>query len=375
MRHILYLTGTRADYGLMQRTLMAIDRHPELNLGLVVTGMHLDPRFGDTVKEIEADGLRIAGRIPNDFDGGRSFMARAIADAISGCCDIFERERPDLVLLLGDRGEMLAGAIAAIHLNIPIAHLHGGERSGTVDEPVRHAISKLTHLHLTATTDAADRLICMGEHRDCIFTVGAPGLDGLTEDARLSRDELLTMAGLSSGSRIALMVFHPVVQSAKDGGRQIKAILSALRARGYTIIGLRPNADLGGELIRAVLESEKAAADLKLYTHMQRSEFVSWMAAADVMIGNSSAGIIEAASFGTPVINVGSRQQLRERNANVLDTEPDPLALIDALIEVERKGRFQAANIYGDGHSAPRIASLLAQLPLEPSLLDKACAF
>lgn len=375
MRRILYLSGTRADYGLMRRTLFSISRHSELELGIVVTGMHLDPLYGETVQEIEGDGLRIAGRIATHFGSNESFMARAIAATIKGCCEILERERPDMLMLLGDRGEMLAGAIAALHLNIPIVHIHGGERSGTVDEPVRHAISKLAHIHLTATDDAAQRLVRMGERSDSVFCVGAPGLDGLESEAIFSKKELLEKSGIAEGIPIALMIFHPVVQNANDGPRQVAEIISALRKGGFAIVGLRPNADFGGDAIRNLLDTESGSPDFKLYTHFPRQEFISWMAVADVMIGNSSAGIIEAASFGTPVINVGSRQNLRERNANVLDSEADEVAILSALDHILEVGRFPCNNIYGDGDSASRITDLLANIDLPSSLLDKACAY
>ena len=171
------------------------------------------------------------------------------------------------------------------------------------------------------------------------------------------------------------MVFHPVVQNADDGPRQVTEIISALRENGFAIVGLRPNADFGGDAIRNTLDSEADSGEFKLYTHFPRQEFVSWMAVADVMIGNSSAGIIEAASFGTPVINVGSRQNLRERNANVVDVDADAAAISAALNHVLKTGRFPIRNIYGNGDSAERLADLLATIELPPSLLDKACAY
>jgi GDP/UDP-N,N'-diacetylbacillosamine 2-epimerase (hydrolysing) len=374
-RKIYYLSGTRADYGLMRHSLAAIAAHEGIDLGIIVTGMHLDARFGSTWREIEADGHRIVGTIPNALTGDNASMARDIAATIEGCCDIFATERPDLLLLLGDRGEMLAGAIAAIHDNVFVAHIHGGERSGTVDEPVRHAISRLAHLHLPATEDGAMRLERMGERADCIFVVGAPGLDHLERGACISRAELMASMGWANDSRVALLVFHPVVQTADDGARQVAAILAALRSERYKIVGLRPNADTGGEAIRAMLEQHGDDPDLQLHTHLPRDAFVSWMAIADVMIGNSSSGIIEAASFGTPVINVGNRQRLRERNHNVRDVDASEEQIGAALAQVRQSGRFAQRNLYGDGQSARRIAQLLAEIPLPTTLLDKACAY
>lgn len=363
-RTIWYVTGTRADYGLMRATLRAIERRSDLRLGLLVTGMHLDPGFGETVREIEADGFDIVARIAaheEETSGGA--MARGIARMIAGFTGAIEARRPDLLLLLGDRGEMLAAAIAAIHADLPIAHIHGGERSGTVDEPVRHAISKLSHIHLTATRDAAERLARMGERDDMIFAVGAPGLVGLTELARRGRAELMAEAGFDPARPVALFVYHPVLQEGEAAGATAEAILDTLAARGFQTLVLKPNSDGGSQHIRAVLDRRAGSPGLKVLTHLERPLFVNWMAIADVMIGNSSAGIIEAASFGTPVVNVGARQTLRERNANVVDVGNGADEIGLALDRIGGK-RVDRANIYGDGTADVRIAELLATLPL-----------
>ena len=371
----MYLSGTRADYGLMRHTLRTITNHADLELGVIVTGMHLDKDYGETISEIEADGFSIVKRIPTNSYIVNSHMARGIASVIEGCCDLFAVDRPDLLLVLGDRGEMLGGAIASIYSNIPVAHIHGGERSGTVDEPVRHAISKLAHLHLTATQVSADRLISMGESADRVFCVGAPGLDDIMSQSLCSREMLFSREQLQDDKPVALLLLHPVVQTYDEGSRHIQSIIEAIRAAGYRMVGLRPNSDVGGEAIRRVLDAEAGASDLRLHTHLPRHEFLSWMAAADVMIGNSSSGIIEAASFGTPVINVGNRQRLRERNLNVFDVDADTEQLIAALKQARSVGKFPATNVYGDGKSAERITHLLASLPLDRSLLEKICAY
>lgn len=375
-RRVAYVTGTRADYGLMRRTLAEIDGRQDLSLQIVVTGMHLMTDHGHTVDEIATDGFDIAALIPVALDGATgASMARAIGTMIIEMTVVFERDRPDIVVLLGDRGEMLAGALAALHLNIPIAHIHGGERSGTIDEPVRHAISKLSHYHLVATQAAGDRLTRMGEHSEMVHVVGAPGLDGLEADAIFSVHQCRTSFGLDPDAPIALLVFHPVVQEASEGGRYLRAILSVLREKAIQSVIVRPNADAGATDILAVLDEEGDSDDVQVITHMPRGEFVSWMRAADFMIGNSSAGIIEAASFGTPVINIGSRQNLRERNANVIDIAPEASAIADAVDRALDIGRFAPQNIYGDGQAAGRIADLLATLPVGSQILDKCCAY
>lgn len=365
-RRVWYVSGTRADFGLLRATLSAIDSHPDLQLGILVTGMHLDTRFGETVREIEAAGFEIVARQPvvtGPSDGAA--MAKGIARMIDGFIDVMQQGQPDIILLLGDRGEMLAGAIAAIHLNIPIVHIHGGERSGTVDEPVRHAISKLSHFHLTATKEAAGRLIKMGERPENVHVVGAPGLVGLRESADKSRPDLAREAGFDPDRPIALLVYHPVLQEAEQGGANVSTILDALSSRGVQTVALMPNSDSGSDSIRSELDRRSGDRDILIATHFPRDQFVSWMAAADIMIGNSSSGIIEASTFGTPVVNIGSRQFLRERDTNVFDTNSTYDAVGAAIDGTLRHGRFPPGNIYGDGKSDDRIAKLLLSLSLD----------
>lgn len=375
-RTVVYVTGTRADYGLMRRTLQAISARPDMTLSLVVTGMHLDPAFGLTVREIERDGFAIADRVSIAAGDGGGSMARGIATMIAGFVDAFERAKPDIVLLLGDRGEMLAGAIAAAHLNIAVAHIHGGERSGTIDEPVRHAISKLAHLHLAATEESANRLVRMGEAETRVSIVGAPGLVGLASEPDRSRAELAAEVGFDLAKPTALMVYHPVHSEAGSAGDGTTAVLDALEAEQLQVVALMPNSDSGAAGIRAVLtDRAKGVSWLSLHTHLERRRFTAWMAEADVMVGNSSSGIIEAATFGTPVVNIGQRQQLRERNANVVDV-PVAKAEIQAAVQAAlANGRFAPANVYGDGGSDSRIADLLATVPLGQSLLAKCNAY
>jgi GDP/UDP-N,N'-diacetylbacillosamine 2-epimerase (hydrolysing) len=376
MRKICYVSGTRADFGLMQSTLLAIQARPSMELAIVVTGMHLSERYGNTVDDIVRAGLPVTQRVPVQMDPPTgATMARNVGRMLTAFVDAFEEIRPDVVLLLGDRGEMLAGALAAIHLNIPVAHIHGGERSGTVDEPVRHAISKLSHFHFTATADAAARLVRMGEREDHVRVTGAPGLDGVRELAHIDRLALCRDAGLRADAPVALLVFHPVLQEAAAAGRDTDIILDALADSGVQVMALMPNADAGSNDVRAALAARSGRPGMALVTHLPRDAFISWMAQADVMVGNSSAGIIEAASFGTPVINIGSRQAMRERNANVMDVPAKREALLDAVRQALAGGRLPPANLYGDGDAARRIVELLDQLPLDSHVLMKANAY
>ena len=375
-RRIAYLSGTRADFGLMRRTLEHIAATPGLSLELLVTGMHLSPDHGHTIDEIRAAGLTIAAEIPLDMQTrtGES-MALGIADCLRGVTKALARHRPDLLLLLGDRGEMLAGAIAALHLGIPTAHLHGGERSGTVDEPVRHAISKLATHHLVATAASRERLIAMGEDPARIHVTGAPGLDGLSALGAMPRDECLRALGLAPAARFGLVAFHPVVQQAAESRAQAATLIDALSAAGLPLVWLEPNADAGALGVLQALHEARWPAGSRRITHLGRPLFAAAMAHCDWLAGNSSAGIIEAATFGTPVLNVGDRQRLRERAGNVVDAAPEPAALAQGLSAVQALGRRAWDNPYGDGQAAARIADLLARLPLDPALLEKSNTF
>lgn len=372
MRRICYISGTRADFGLMRSTLQTIRDHPALSLEVIATGMHLSPLYGETVREIEAAELEVSARVPVPLEPATgATMARNIGLMTGAFVDAMEARRPDVVLLLGDRGEMLAGAMAGIHLNIPVAHIHGGERSGTVDEPVRHAISKLSHLHFTATAEARERLIRMGETPAHVHVTGAPGLDGLAVSDLPDRAVLATGYGLDPARPFALMVYHPVLQEAAQAADDTRRILQALEAAGVQVLVVAPNADAGSDGVRGALAEAADRPGLVMRTHLGRADFIAAMARADLMIGNSSAGIIEAASFGTPVLNVGPRQKLRERNTNVVDISATDAALAQGVAGALAQDRHPTVNVYGDGHAGGRIADLLAAAPLDPALLMK----
>lgn len=375
-RRIAYLSGTRADFGLMVSTLRSIAADPRLMLGLIVTGMHLSGRFGMTVREIEAEDLSIAARVSVDVDTATgATMAANIGHMLVGFVQALQAQRPDILVLLGDRGEMLAGALAAIHLGIPVVHLHGGERSGTVDEPVRHAISKLANLHLVASGAARDRLVRMGEDGDTVHVVGAPGLDGLTDLATLGRAGLCRSVGFDPDRPLALLVYHPVLHEVDEASGQVSGLVEAALACGLQVLALMPNSDAGSDVVRESLTQASLNGRIVLETHLKRPEFVSWMASADVMLGNSSSGIIEAASFGTPVVNVGSRQNLRERNVNVTDVPARAGEIRAALKAALKHGRYPLFNLYGDGRSGGRIVELLATTDWSSRRLAKCNAY
>lgn len=374
VRRVRYISGTRADFGLMRRTLQAVRDHAALEVSVIATGMHLSPAHGNTVREIEAAGLEIAARIPFSQEPATgATMARGIGVMIGAFVDALEVDRPDILLVLGDRGEMLAGALAAIHLNLPVAHVCGGERSGTVDEPVRHAISKLSHLHFAATEGARERLVRMGEAPEHIHVVGAPGLDGLNDRPPADRGQIARRQGLDPNRPIALMVYHPVLQEAARAEADMTLLIDALLAAGCQILALAPNADAGSDGVLKALKQAVGQTDVQLRTHLPREDFLDVLAIADLMVGNSSSGITEAASFGTPVLNVGRRQNLRERNANTTDVEIEPIAIASGIRDLLAHGRYPVQNVYSlpGGTAAARIAHHLTQVVIDDALLMK----
>lgn len=372
MRKICYISGTRADYGLMRSVLKRLHDAIDVDLSICVTGMHLSSLYGSTVEEIKNDGFTICAEIPVDVTTcDNASMAKSIGYELIGFTEVLEQQRPDIVLLLGDRGEMLAGALAALHLNIPIVHLHGGERSGTVDEMVRHAISKLSHYHFVATNEAAHRLIRMGEKEECIFVVGAPGLDEINSYLPASLEQVCTTYNLSASKPFALMVFHPVVQEITDLRNQFSNTLKAALALDLQVILLEPNSDAGRQLIQLELNEYLAHPEINVIKHMQRNDYLDCLANAAVMIGNSSSGIIEACSYNLPVVNVGTRQQLRERSNNVVDVTTDYEAILHGLTHALNQDTRQFQNVYGDGQTSERCYKLLTSINISSTLLNK----
>jgi GDP/UDP-N,N'-diacetylbacillosamine 2-epimerase (hydrolysing) len=356
----------------MQGTLLRLARTPGMVLEVAVTGTHLSEAHGNTVQEVRTSGLGICAEIPVDTSTrtGAS-MALVIARVLGGMTDLLATAQPDLLLLLGDRGEMLAGAIAALHLGVPCVHIHGGERSGTVDEPIRHAISKLSSYHFVATPGSRERLMRMGEDPARIFVTGAPGLDGLAELGSMDREVCMRTLGLTGTDAFVLAVFHPVVQQAGQARAQAAALLDALRKIGLPVVWLEPNADAGSREVLAVLDSTPLPPGSVRLRHLPRPLFAAALRHCKTLVGNSSAGIIEAATFGTPVVNIGDRQRLRERNANVADAPAKAPAIEAALRTALGHGRWPCDNLWGDGQAGQRICELLATLPAGPDLLEK----
>jgi UDP-hydrolysing UDP-N-acetyl-D-glucosamine 2-epimerase len=375
-RTIAVVTTSRADYSHLYWPLKDLAAHPDVDLKLIVLAAHLSPEFGTTVSEIERDGFPIASRIEcllsSDSDVG---MAKTLGLAILGLTDALAQMRPDLLLLIADRYEMLAPASVALTLRIPIAHIEGGEISeGAIDDAVRNALTKMAHIHFTSTDTARARVISMGEEPWRVHRVGAPSLDHIRRSTLLSRDELELALGLPLTDDITVVAYHPVTLF-KDTTAEADAVFTALEDLSGQIIFCYPNADAGSHDLIARIRSLCAAhSNAHLFINLPAIAYWSLLREASALLGNSSSGIMEAASFGLPVINVGMRQQGRERGINILDAQAT-VDSIRAQLALSRQPAFRESlrtmkNIYGDGHAAERIVAVLTSTPLE-GLLHK----
>jgi len=377
MKKIAVVTGTRAEYGILVPVLRAIRANPQLDLALIVTGMHLSEEFGSTIKEIERDGFKIDAKVEmlHAKDTGGA-MAKSIGKCVGEMADVLERMKPDILLLLGDRPEMLAGAVAASYMGIPIAHLHGGEVSGGVDEPVRHAITKLAHIHFPATDKSAKRIIKMGEDPSRIFIVGGPSLDTILNEKLPKQAELARKYSLDLSKPILLVLQHPVVTEADEAAAQIKETLDAIVELERQAIVIYPNADAGGRRMIKVIKRYDKYPFIKSFKSIPYADYLGLMGVASVMVGNSSSGIIEAPSFHLPVINIGTRQRGRERSTNVIDAGHKKEEIIRSIDKALHDKKFRnkvkmCKNVYGDGKSSQRIVKVLSEIKVTPELLKK----
>jgi UDP-N-acetylglucosamine 2-epimerase (non-hydrolysing)/GDP/UDP-N,N'-diacetylbacillosamine 2-epimerase (hydrolysing) len=378
VRRIAVVTGSRADYGIYTPLLRRLRDEPAVTVVLLVTGAHLSAEFGMTVRAIEADGFEIAERI--DMQVGPDTpeaISRSTALAVSGFAAAFARRRPDLLVVLGDRLEMLAAATASLPFKIPVAHIHGGEATeGAIDDAVRHALTKMSHLHFAALEIYADRIIQMGESPWRVTVSGAPGLDHLVDFTPLSRAELQRACGVRVADGTVIVTYHPVTLEYEQTAWQMAELLAALREVRTPVVFTFPGADTGSRtIIEAARRYVAEAPDAQLTVSLGTRGYLSLLSHAAAMVGNSSSGILEAASFRLPVVNIGTRQQGRVRGKNVLDvgyTRAEIAAAMRTAVSREfRTSLADLVNPYGDGRAAERIVDRLRSVELGDALLRK----
>lgn len=377
-RRVAIITTGRADYGLLVPVLKAATESPALDPAVYATGAHLSRRHGMTVGRIEDDGWDIAARIETEPSDGTNKaelpMADKIARAVAGFSGAFRAHKPDICLLLGDRFETLAAAVAAAASGIPIAHIHGGEIStGALDNQFRFAITALANLHCVATTRARDRLIAMGESPQSVIHTGAPGLDHITAFQPTPRESFCRDVGLPGVAPFLLVTLHPETIGAQDATAQAGQLVRALEAAGTPVLATAANQDPAGCAINAVIE-DACARNGWAFSSALGPRYHDAMHHAAAMVGNSSSGIIEAASFGLPVINIGERQAGRERSGNVIDCAHDADAIAAAIRDALAMDPSGLTNLYSapkDMPASERIARAVAAMPLGPHALRK----
>jgi GDP/UDP-N,N'-diacetylbacillosamine 2-epimerase (hydrolysing) len=382
IKKITVTTGTRSEYGLLRPVLKKILESPHLKLSLIVTGMHLDKKYGLTVKEIKNDGFDTFTKIDMLPVGNSSFfMAQALGKGVISFSKIFKKLRPDLNLILGDRDEALASALAASHMNIPNAHIHGGDKSKAgMDEYNRHAITKLSNIHFAATKKSRTRIIKMGEIPKFVTFTGSPGIDDVLKNKITSKKLLEKKYDINFTGEEILLLQHPVTTQINLSNIQISNTLRAIVKTKKPVIVISPNSDAGNYAIFNQIKLFSQKYDfIKLYPSIPRNDYLGFLKNCGVLVGNSSSGIIEASYFSIPVVNIGIRQQDRETGPNVINVKDGTeksiqLAIMKSL--KQKRNKISAKKyIYGDGTASDKIVNFLINLKINDELIQKQISY
>lgn len=378
-KKIAYVSGTRADFGIMSSILKEINKSKKLSLQIYATGIHLMPKFGLTIQEVKKNFPQTksikATFNRDDYSGVAMFMGQFITKVVK----TFSKNRPDLVLVLGDRPEELCVAMACLYLGIPTAHFRGGERTSTFDESARHAITKLCNLHFAATQESAKRIEKMGEDKKRIHVVGEASLDVILNEKLPNREELCKLLGLNTKQKFILLTQHPVSYEVKDAGKQIRETLNAVKCFNMPVIISYPHADAGGKKIIAEIEKERGNPLFIISPSFEYKKFLAIEREAAVWVGNSSGAMVESASFGTPVVNIGTRQNNRQRGKNVLDAGYDRDSIVSAIrSSLDPKHSNQLKNLkspWGNGKTGKKVVKILENLKINSALLNKQISY
>lgn len=380
MKKVCVITGTRAEYGLLRPLIAKIDADSDMELQIVATGMHLSPEFGLTYKEIEQDGFHITDRnemlLSSDTPNG---ITKSIGLGIIGFADIFTRIKPDMVLLLGDRYETLAAAVAAMMHRIPIAHIHGGELTlGAFDDAIRHSITKMAALHFTSTKEYRKRVIQLGEQPERVFFVGALGVENIKTQQLLSKEELERSIGFSLEKPYVIVTFHPVTLENNTAGEQFEKLLYALDSfKEYNVIFTKANSDTDGRIINQKIDEyvSRNEESTIAFTSLGMVRYLSALKYCEMVIGNSSSGIVEAPSFKIPTVNIGDRQLGRVRAASVIDcgnsAEDIVMAVNKAKILKEGNKMADITNPYEKDVTSKNIVSTIRKYILQDTQVKK----
>lgn len=376
MKKIMIITGSRGEWGYIRPILRLMEERDDVEAVLVVTNMHLLPAYGNSYKEIENDGFHIDYKVHMSLDGySHVTQAKSLGIFLTSLPDIIANEKPDWILLAGDRGEQLMGAIAAAYTYTPVAHIQAGEVSGNIDNMTRHAIGKLVHLHFASNQDAAERLIKLGEEAFRVHNVGAPQIDEMVaaQYTELSEIEEKLCVHLRDGYLLGVM--HPVTEEADRAEMQAEIFIKALNHFDMPKVIILPNNDAGSNGVKRAIQ-EYRVGEYYMYANLKREDYLGLLKNTKCIVGNSSSGLLEAPTFQVPAVNIGRRQNLRFRGINVIDVPFELEAVVRAIEKaVSREFREYLAgecvNPYGDGHSSERILDLLVNTPVDQKLLVK----
>ena len=364
MKKIAVVTATRAEYGILTPLIRAIENDAELELDLIVTGTHLSEKHGYTKKFIEADGFHISHEIPILEDGNTPYdISITMANAIKGFAECFKKDRPDMMIILGDRTEMLGIASAAMNERIPIAHLHGGEvTEGAVDDCVRHALSKMSYLHFTSTEAYRKRVIQLGESPERVFFVGALSTENILKAPLMSEAEIKADVGIPNEMPYSVVTFHPVTLEADSAKEQTLALCKAMEQKNeFFYLITMANSDAGGDLVNAIFaDFANKHKNVKLVSSLGMIRYLSAVKYARFVLGNSSSGIIEAPVLGTPTVNIGDRQRGRLMAETIINCMPETESVTNA-ISIAEKTEHKATLMYGDGNTAEKIVSVIKE--------------
>ena len=381
MRNVLVVSEGRMTYGYTRPVMKLMEADPEIDYSLVVTNQHLLPTFGYSVEDIERDRLAISDRIYTTLDGYTpATMVKSLGVLMLSITDTLVRLRPDIVLIAGDRGDHLIAAIAAAHMNTPVAHIQAGERSGNIDGMTRHAITRFAHIHFASGPDAAERLRRMGEEEFRIHLTGAPQLDDFVNGDVASSEEVTQRFQLTREQPLLLLVQHPVTEEFGEGIEHMQETLEAVCELAYETVVIFPNNDAGSEDLRLMIERYHRPF-MRIERNVPRRLYAGLMRTADVLVGNSSSGLIEAPAFGLPAVNIGERQRDRARAANVIDVPYDRREIVGAVRRAVSP-EFQALMENGfespylsDGRVSERIVDILKTVEIDERLLKKQIAY
>lgn len=376
MRNICVLSGKRGGFGALKPTMQSIQEHPDLNLQLVVTDQHLYDNFGKTISEVEKSFSIHACIDMNQKDDSSKERAKAIGICLAKAADVLESLKPDILLVIGDRGEVFAGCIAAHNLQIPIAHIQGGDLSGSLDEPVRHAITKLAHIHFASTKRSADRLKSMGEELWRIHLVGDTHIDQLFLNDITPKEELKKIYGLLEDEPFLLVLQHSDSTEPKNSALQMAETIKAVKKSKYKAFFIYPCSDQGYQGIIDEIEKIRNSSNCSIFKNIPAPDFMGLQGMAACLIGNSSAGLIEAPYFGLPSINIGNRQRDRERTENVIDVDYNHQEISSAIEHVTSDQELQKKlkdlrPPFGDGTAYKKITKVLDAIPLGEKILTK----